>query len=130
MTDPLADMMTRIRNASTARHERVDMPGSKLKLEIARILKDEGYIKNFKFIKDNRQGIIQIFLKYDENRRPVIEGIKRMSKPGRRLYSGSEDIPRILGGLGIAIVSTSRGVMTDSQARALTVGGEVLCAVW
>jgi small subunit ribosomal protein S8 len=130
MTDPLADMLTRIRNASTARHERVDVPSSKLKLEVARILKEEGYIKNLKPIQDKKQGIIRIFLKYDEKKQPVIQGIERMSKLGRRLYAGNEDIPRVLGGLGIAIVSTSRGVMTDRQARSLRVGGEVLCAVW
>lgn len=130
MTDPLADMLTRIRNASTARHEKVDVPASRLKLEVARILKEEGYIKNFKFTKDDRQGIIRIFLKYEENRRPVIDGIKRVSRPGRRIYSGAEDIPKVLGGLGITIVSTSRGIMTDQQARRLNVGGEVLCCVW
>ena len=130
MTDPLADMLTRIRNAGTARHEKVDVPGSKLKLEVARILKEEGYVKNFKYVKDSKQGMIRIFIKFDENRNPVIEGIQRMSKPGRRLYTGSKDIPQVLRGLGISIVSTSRGVMTDRQARQMNVGGEVLCAVW
>lgn len=130
MTDPLADMLTRIRNACIARHERVDIPASKLKLEIARILKEEGYIKNFKLIKDNKQGILQIYLKYEEGGRPVIEGIERVSKPGRRVYTGADDIPRVLGGLGIAILSTSRGVMTDHKARKMHVGGEVLCKVW
>lgn len=130
MTDPLADMLTRIRNASCARHEKVDVPGSKLKLEIARILKEEGYIKSFKFIKDNKQGVIRIVLKYEENKRPVIEGMKRVSKPGRRVFAGVEDVQRVLGGLGITIISTSRGVMTDRQARELKLGGEVLCSVW
>ena len=130
MTDPLADMLTRIRNASTARHEKVDMPASKLKLEIARILKEEGYIKNYKFTKDEKQGVIRIFLKYEESKRPVIEGIRRLSTPGRRTYAGAQDIPRVLGGLGITIVSTSKGVMTDQQARQLKVGGEILCSVW
>ena len=130
MTDPLADMLTRIRNAGTARHEKVDVPGSKLKLEVARILKEEGYVKNFKYIKDNKQGVIRIFIKFDESRNPVIEGIQRVSKPGRRQYTGSKDIPQVLRGLGISIISTSHGVMTDRQARQMNVGGEVLCSVW
>jgi small subunit ribosomal protein S8 len=130
MTDPIADMLTRIRNACTAHHDRVDMPGSKLKMDVARILKEEGYIKNYKFIKDDKQGVIQVFLKYEEGKRPVIEGLKRVSKPGRRVYTKTDDIPRVLGGLGIAIVSTSRGVMTGRQARQMRVGGEVLCTVW
>ena len=130
MTDPLSDMLTRIRNGSLARHEKVDVPGSKLKLEIARVLKDEGYIKNYKFMKDEKQGVIRVFLKYEEGKRPVIEGLKRVSKPGRRIYAGSEDIPRVLGGLGVTIVSTPKGVMTDQQARRLNVGGEILCTVW
>ncbi len=130
MTDPLSDMLTRIRNGSLARHEKVDIPGSKLKLEIARVLKDEGYIKNYKFMKDVKQGVIRVFLKYEEGKRPVIEGLKRVSKPGRRIYAGSEEIPRVLGGLGVTIVSTPKGVMSDQQARKLNVGGEVLCTVW
>lgn len=130
MTDPLADMLTRIRNASTARQEKVDVPASRLKLEVARILKEEGYIKNYKFTKDGKQGVIRIFLKYEENRRPVIEGLKRISRPGRRIYTEAEEIPKVLGGLGITILSTSKGVMTDQEARRLNVGGEVLCCVW
>lgn len=130
MTDPLADMFTRIRNASMARHEKVDVPASKLKLEIARILKEEGYIKNFKLTRDDRQGVLRIFLKYEDDKRPVIEGIKRVSRPGRRVYAGAQEIPKVLGGLGIAIVSTSKGVMTDHEARKLNVGGELLCYVW
>lgn len=130
MTDPLADMLTRIRNASTARQEKVDVPASRLKLEVARILKEEGYIKNYKFTKDEKQGVIRIFLKYEENRRPVIEGMKRVSRPGRRIYTGADEIPKVLGGLGITILSTSKGVMTDQEARRLNVGGEVLCCVW
>ena len=130
MTDPLADMLTRIRNASTARHEKVDVPASKMKLEVARILKEEGYIKNFKLTKDDRQGVIRIFLKYEENRKSVIDGIKRVSRPGRRIYASADEIPKVLGGLGITILSTSRGVMTDQQARSLNLGGEVLCCVW
>ncbi|MGQ9860016.1 MAG: 30S ribosomal protein S8 [Thermodesulfobacteriota bacterium] len=130
MTDPLADMLTRIRNASTARQEKVDVPASRLKLEVARILKEEGYIKNYKFTKDDKQGVIRIFLKYEENRRPVIEGMKRVSRPGRRIYTGADEIPKVLGGLGVTILSTSKGVMTDQEARRLNVGGEVLCCVW
>lgn len=130
MTDPLADMLTRIRNASTARQEKVDVPASRLKLEVARILKEEGYIKNYKFTKDEKQGVIRIFLKYEENRRPVIEGMKRVSRPGRRIYTGADEIPKVLGGLGITILSTSKGVMTHQEARRLNVGGEVLCCVW
>lgn len=130
MTDPLADMFTRIRNASTARHEKVDVPASKMKLEIARILKEEGYIKNYKLTKDDRQGVIRIFLKYEENRKPVIDGIRRVSRPGRRIYAGAEDVPKVLGGLGVTILSTSRGIMTDQQAKSLNLGGEVLCCVW
>jgi len=123
-------MLTRIRNASTARHEKVDVPASKMKLEVARILKEEGYIKNFKLTKDDRQGVIRIFLKYEENRKSVIDGIKRVSRPGRRIYASADEIPKVLGGLGITILSTSRGVMTDQQARSLNLGGEVLCCVW
>ena len=130
MTYPLADMFTRVRNASLARHEKVDVPASKLKLEVARILKEEGFIKNYKFSKDEKQGVLRIFLKYEDAKRPVIEGIRCVSKPGRRVYAGSEDLPRILGGLGISIVSTSKGLMTDRQARLVRMGGEVLCSVW
>ncbi len=130
MTDPIADMLTRIRNACMAKHEKVDIPGSRLKLEIARILKEEGYIKNYKFLKDNKQGVIRITLKYEEDRRPVIEGMERVSRPGRRVYIGAKEIPRVLGGFGIAILSTSRGVMTDRKAREMNTGGEILCKVW
>ena len=130
MTDPIADMLTRIRNGHTARHEKVDVPGAKLKVEIARILKEEGYIKNFKFIKDSKQGIIRLTLKYNEDKRPSIEGIQRVSKPGRRVYVGAKEMPPVLQGLGISIISTSQGVMTDRRARQLNLGGEILCSVW
>jgi small subunit ribosomal protein S8 len=130
MTDPIADMLTRIRNALMASYESVDMPSSKLKTEIAKVLKDEGYIKNFKVIADGRQGIMRIFFKFDENGEPVITGVKRISKPGCRVYSRNDKIPKVLNGYGINIVSTSKGLMTDKQARKSKTGGEILCSVW
>lgn len=130
MTDPIADMLTRIRNASKAKMEKVDIPLSKLKVEIARILKDEGFVKNVKLVKDRRQGIIRIYLKYTDEELPVIQGLKRMSKPGRRMYAGSSEIPSVMNGLGTVIVSTPKGVQTGKQARKNNVGGEVLCQVW
>ena len=130
MTDPIADMATRIRNAHKARHEKVEVPASKLKLEIVRVLKAEGYIKNYKLIQDKRQGVLRIFLKYDADRQPVIQGIQRLSVPGRRRYAGADDLPSIKQGLGIAVVTTSKGVMTDQEARREHVGGEPLIAVW
>lgn len=130
MTDPIADFLNRIMNAQRARHDKVDIPASKMKLSIARILKEEGYIRHYKFIKDDKQGIIRIHLKYDENRRAAITGVKRVSKPGRRIYVGYDEIPRVLNGLGIAILSTSLGVITDAEARKQRVGGELLCTVW
>ena len=130
MTDPIADMLTRIRNALRAAHETVDMPNSKVKRDIAQVLKAEGYIKNHKIISDGRHRLIRIFLKYDEAGEPIIEGAKRVSKPSCRIYSGYKDIPKVLNGYGINIVSTSKGLMTDRQARDLRVGGEILCAVW
>ena len=130
MTDPIADMLTRIRNAQRASHESVDIPSSKLKVNIAKVLKSEGYIKNFRVLPDGKQGVLRIFLKYDDQGRPVIEGLKRISKPSRRVYAGYEDIPRVLNGYGISIVSTSKGIMTDKKARRMKVGGEILCAVW
>jgi small subunit ribosomal protein S8 len=130
MTDPLADMFTRIRNGSTAKFEKVDIPSSKLKREIAKILKEEGFIKNFKVITDDHHHeMIRIFLKYDENRKGIIH-IKRVSKPGRRLYVGIDHIPSVMGGLGISILSTPKGILTDKSARQAKVGGEVLCYVW
>lgn len=130
MTDPIADMLTRIRNAGKARHHRVEIPGSKLKVEIAKILKQQGYIKNYKFIKDGKQGILRVYLKYDKTQQHAIYGIERVSKTGRRIYAKSKDIVPVLNGMGIAILSTSKGVMTDKQAVQEKVGGEVLCNVW
>ena len=130
ITDPVADMLTRIRNASTAKHETVDVPASNLKKSIAQILLDEGYIKAFQVVEDGTQGIIRITLKYLAGKGSVISGLRRVSKPGLRVYAGAEDLPRVLKGLGIAIISTSKGVMTDKAARAAHVGGEVLAFVW
>jgi small subunit ribosomal protein S8 len=129
-TDVIADMLTRIRNASNSKHESVDVPASNLKKRIAKILLDEGYIKDFTDIDDKKQGIIRIQLKYVENKKSIISGIKRISRPGLRVYAEREDIPKVLGGLGIAIVSTSKGIMTDKEARKIGVGGEVLAFVW
>ncbi len=130
MTDPIADMLTRIRNGISARHERVEMPTSKLKVEIARILKSEGYIANYKLVEAEPQGTIRIYLKYSGNGEPVIHGIERISRPGRRVYRNKAEIPRVLGGLGLSIVSTSRGVLSGDEAVKTGVGGEVLCQVW
>ncbi len=130
ITDPIADLLTRIRNASSAKHETVEVPASKMKKEIVKILFEEGYIKKYDVIDDERQGVIKIWLKYVEGKKQVISGIKRVSKPGLRVYSSKEDMPRVLKGLGIAIVSTSKGIMTDKQARRENVGGEVLAFVW
>ena len=130
MTDTIADMLTRIRNANSARHETVDIPASNLKKSIARILLDEGYIKGMTIINDGKQGIIRITLKYTSGKKNVITGIKRISKPGLRVYAGKDEIPKVLGGLGTAIISTSKGIMTDKKARAEGVGGEVLAFVW
>ncbi|NLC68249.1 MAG: 30S ribosomal protein S8 [Clostridiaceae bacterium] len=129
-TDAIADMLTRIRNASSVKHENVDIPASNIKKEIARILKEEGFIKGYELIDDGKQGIIRIKLKYSTNKRSVISGIKRISKPGLRVYAGKDEIPKVLGGLGIAIISTSKGIMTDKKARNEGVGGEVLAFVW
>ena len=131
MTDPLADMLTRIRNANKAKHEKVDIPASNLKTHIARILKDEGYVKNYKVIKDGKQGILRIYLKYEgDTKKQVISGLKIISKPGLRRYVHAADIPFVLRGLGLSILSTSRGVMTDKEARKVKAGGELLCSVW
>ena len=129
ITDPIADMLTRIRNANAQRHETVDVPSSKLKKSIAEILLDEGYIKSFEEIEDNSQGIIRITLKY-VNKQKVISGLKRISKPGLRVYANKEELPRVLGGLGIALISTSKGLMTDKKARQEGIGGEVLAYIW
>ena len=130
MTDPLADMLTRIRNAGHARFDKVDIPASRMKISLARIFKDEGFIKNYKVIKDNRQGILRVYLKYSDQQLPLIQGLKRISKPGRRVYAGAAELPKVQGGLGVAVISTSKGVCTDRQARKLQVGGEVLCEIW
>ncbi|GHU87060.1 30S ribosomal protein S8 [Clostridia bacterium] len=130
ITDPVADMLTRIRNANAARHDTVDIPASNLKKAIAEILLEEGYIKNFQFIKDSGQGVLRVSLKYVSGKEKVITGLRRVSKPGLRVYAGADEIPRVLKGLGIAIISTSTGIMSDRKARAAHVGGEVLAFVW
>ena len=130
ITDTIADMLTRIRNASSARHETVDIPASNMKKSIAQILVDEGYVKSYQVVEDGKQGVIRMTLKYVDGKTPVISGLRRVSKPGLRIYSNCEDMPRVMRGLGIAIVSTSKGVMTDKRARKENVGGEVLAFVW
>lgn len=130
ITDSIADLLTRIRNANAAKHETVDIPASNIKKAIAQILVDEGYVKDFKVIEDGKQGMIKMTLKYGEGKKPVITGLRRVSKPGLRIYSNVEDMPKVMKGLGIAIVSTSKGVMTDRQARRDNVGGEVLAFIW
>ncbi|MCJ7808893.1 MAG: 30S ribosomal protein S8 [Desulfobulbaceae bacterium] len=130
MTDPIADMLTRIRNSLRASQELVNIPSSKLKINIAKVLKTEGYIRNFRLISDGQHKFIRIFLKYDKDGVPVIEGIKRISKPSRRTYAGSDKIPDVLNGYGIGIISTSRGLMTDREARKRNIGGEIICSVW
>ena len=130
ITDPIADMLTRIRNAGSARHETVDIPNSKMKKAIAEILLEEGYIKSFQLIDDGTQGIIRVTLKYLPGKEKAIQGLRRVSKPGLRVYAGADELPQVLRGLGIAIISTSKGIMTDKKARAQHVGGEVLAYVW
>ena len=130
ITDTIADLLTRIRNANSAKHATVDVPASNMKKSIAQILVDEGYIKSFQIIDDGKQGIIRITLKYGENKSQVITGLRRVSKPGLRIYSSCEDMPKVMNGLGIAIISTSKGIVTDQKARELNVGGEVLAFVW
>ena len=130
ITDPIADMLTRIRNAGSARHETVDIPNSKMKKAIAKILLDEGYIKSYEVVEDGTQGVIRIQLKYLAGKEKVISGLRRVSKPGLRVYAGADELPQVLRGLGIAIISTSKGIMTDKKARAQHVGGEVLAFVW
>jgi len=130
MTDPIADMLSRIRNANNARHKSVDVPCSNIKREIAKILLDEGYIKGYDVVEDDKQGIIKIDLKYSQDGERVISGLKRISKPGLRVYVKCDDVPKVLGGLGIAIISTSKGIITDKMARQNKVGGEVICYVW
>jgi small subunit ribosomal protein S8 len=130
VTDPVADMLARIRNGSLAEHEKVDIPSSKLKVRLAEILKEEGFIKNFRLIEDKRQGVLRVYLKYGPGQERVISGLRRVSKPGKRTYVGADRIPSVLGGMGVAILSTPRGVLTDRESRKAKVGGEVLCYVW
>jgi len=130
MSDPIADFLTRIRNAGIVYHDKVEVPASNVKKAIAEILKEEGFIKDVEYISDNKQGIIRLYLKYGPNRERVITGLKRISRPGRRVYAKKDEVPKVLGGLGIAIISTSKGVMTDKQARKEGLGGEVICYIW
>lgn len=130
ISDTIADLLTRIRNANTAKHATVDVPASNVKKSITQILMDEGYVKNFQIIEDGKQGIIRITLKYGDNKTPVISGLRRISKPGLRIYSSCADMPKVRKGLGIVIVSTSKGIMTDKKARELNVGGEILAYIW
>jgi len=130
MTDPLADMLTRIRNAYRAGHDKVEVPSSRLKMGVSKVLKKEGFIKNYKLIQDNKQGLLRIYLKYSDEDQPVIKGIKRVSKPGRRVYAGYDNIPLIRGGFGVSVMSTSKGVVSDKEAASKKIGGEVLCQVW
>ena len=130
MTDPIADMLTRIRNANSVYHDKVKIPGSKIKTAIADVLKQEGFIKDYTFTEDNKQGVLTVFLKYGQNREKVITGIQRISKPGLRQYAKRSELPRVLGGLGIAVISTSKGIMSDKQARKIGLGGEVIAYVW
>ncbi|KRN29149.1 30S ribosomal protein S8 [Lactobacillus selangorensis] len=130
MTDPIADYLTRIRNANMVRHDSVEIPASKIKKEMSKILKREGFVRDVEYIDDNKQGMIRLFLKYGKDKERVITGLKRISKPGLRVYVKSDDVPKVLNGLGIAIISTSEGVMTDKEARAKDIGGEVLAYVW
>jgi len=130
ITDPIADMLTRVRNAAMARSGQVEIPASRVKKAIAAILKKEGYIKDFEYIQDNKQGKLKLYLKTANNNRSAISGLKRISKPGLRVYAGKDELPHVLGGLGIAIISTSRGILTDQEARKAELGGEVICYVW
>lgn len=130
VVDPIADMLTRIRNANTVNHDRVEMPGSKLKRAIAEILKNEGFIRDYEWVEQGPQGVLRLYLKYGPSKTKVISGLRRISKPGLRVYARKHEVPKVLGGLGIAILSTSRGLMTDKRARAEGLGGEVLCYIW
>lgn len=130
MTDPIADMLTRIRNANTVRHNQVEIPASNIKLALAEILKKEGFIRDYDYRKDKRQGMIRVYLKYSPERQRVITGLKRISKPGLRVYAKKDELPKVLGGLGVAVVSTPQGLMTDKEARKTGLGGEVLCYIW
>lgn len=130
LTDPIADMLTRMRNALLIRNEKLDIPASKIKVEIAKILKEEGFIKSYKIIKDKKQGSLRLTLKYTSEGEPVMTGLQRISKPGRRVYVGKDEIPRVVGGVGIAVLTTSRGILTDKKCRTEGLGGEVLCYIW
>jgi len=130
LTDPIADMLTRIRNANKAGHEKLDMPASNLKTQVISLLKRERYIKNYKLIEDKKQGILRVYLRYGPNNEKIITNLKRISKPGLRRYKGSENVSRVFNGLGVAIVSTSKGILTDKECRKMNVGGEILCEVW
>ncbi|SMB83856.1 SSU ribosomal protein S8P [Desulfonispora thiosulfatigenes DSM 11270] len=130
MTDPVADFLTRIRNANMVMHEKVEIPASNIKKSLAEILKDEGFIKDYECIEDDKQGVIRVYLKYGSNREKVISGLKRISKPGLKVYCKKDEVPKVLGGLGVAIISTSKGIMSDRSARKAGVGGEVVCYVW
>jgi small subunit ribosomal protein S8 len=130
MTDPIADFLTRIRNATRAKHARVDIPASRIKGEIAKILREQGYVNDVKFVEDGKQGLLRVYLKYNEDSAPVIEGLQRVSKPGRRIYAKKGEIPRVLGGYGVVVLSTSQGILTGNEARQRGVGGEVLCQIW
>ena len=130
MTDPIADLLTRIRNANIAYHETLDIPASKMKQSVLQVLKDEGFNRDFEYIEDGKQGVLRLQMKYGAGKERVISGLKRISRPGLRVYARRDEIPRVLGGLGIAILSTSRGLMTDKQARQAGIGGEVVCYVW
>ncbi len=130
MTDPIADMLTRIRNSILIKAEKVDIPASRLKVEIAKIMKEEGFIKSYKIIKDKKQGILRITLKYSQDNRPIVEGLKRISKPGRRVYVGKDEVPSVVGGMGVAVMTTPKGILTDKACRREGVGGEVLCYIW
>ncbi|MBM7865877.1 30S ribosomal protein S8 [Heliobacterium gestii] len=130
MTDPIADFLTRIRNANMVYHDKVEVPASKVKRAIAEIFKSEGYVKDVEYVEDNKQGLLRIYLKFGPNREKVITGVKRISKPGLRVYARKEEIPKVLGGLGVAVLSTSQGIMSDKAARKAGLGGEVLCYIW
>jgi len=130
MTDPIADFLTRIRNATRAKHNRVDIPASRIKGAIAKIMLDSGYVKDVKFVDDDKQGLLRIYLKYGKGANPVIEGMQRVSKPGRRVYAKKGEIPRVLGGYGVVVLSTSHGILTGNQAREKGIGGEVICQIW
>lgn len=130
MTDPIADMLTRIRNANMVRHEKLELPASNVKKEIADILKREGFVRDYEFVEDSKQGVLRIFLKYGQSNERVITGVKRISKPGLRVYAKADELPRVLNGLGVAVVSTSNGVLTDKEAREQAIGGEVLAYIW